>query len=79
LSGLFRGDWHSLSESQADALDRALHRHDLESIRVDRQMLSQSREAWVHVIVSADKQETTIPLLGLSEHARGVLIWPNSD
>jgi hypothetical protein len=78
FSGLFRGSWEALTTSQADSVDGALSRHGFGSLRVDRSMLDQSREAWIHVIISPGEQEST-PLAGLSEEARGILIWPNSD
>lgn len=78
LFGLFRGGWQSLSAGQADTLDRAISRHGFSSMRVDRSMLAHSREAWVHVIVAPDDQES-IPLAGLPHEVRGILIWPNSD
>jgi hypothetical protein len=77
FTGLFRGSWDPLTEVEADAVDRALHRHGFGRIRVDRSMLAESREAWVHVIVSVGTQES-IPL-ELSKDARGILTWPNSD
>lgn len=78
FSGQFRGSWESLSAVQADAIDHALSRHGIGSMRVDRSMLGQSWEAWVHVIVAPDEQES-IPLAGLSQEVKGILIWPNSD
>jgi hypothetical protein len=77
--GLFRGSWDCLSAAQADAVDGALARHGFKSMRVDRTMLAQCREAWVHVVISAREKEESIPLTGLSEDVRGVLVWPNSD
>jgi hypothetical protein len=41
-------------------------------------MLSESREAWVYVIVSADDKDF-VPLADASGEAKGVLVWPNSD
>jgi hypothetical protein len=78
FAGLLRGSWDRLSPAHADAVDDALSRHGLSPIRVDRSMLAESREAWVHVIVAPDEQEL-IPVAGLSEEVRGILIWPNSD
>jgi hypothetical protein len=57
LAGVFRGAWNRLDDVQADAADGALRRHGITSIRVDRSMLSESREAWVHVIVLADDKD----------------------
>jgi hypothetical protein len=59
-------------------VDRALRRHRIGPIRVDRSMLSESREAWVYVIVSADDKDF-VPLADASGEAKGVLVWPNSD
>jgi hypothetical protein len=78
LAGMFRGKWNRLDDVRADSVDGALRRHGITSIRVDRSMLSESREAWVHVIVSAVDNEY-VPLAGASAEARGVLVWPNSD
>jgi hypothetical protein len=78
LAGMFRGAWHRLDDGRADALDSALRRHGISSIRVDRSMLSESREAWVHVIVSA-LENGFVPLAGAPAEAKGVLVWPNSD
>jgi hypothetical protein len=79
LSGLFRGDWSALDAGQADALDSALSRHGIRSVRVDRSMLAESREAWVHVIVSALAEEAVPLASGSSEDLPAILIWPNSD
>jgi hypothetical protein len=55
ITGLFRGFWGPLTGVEAGAVNRALHRHGFGSIRVDRSMLAQSREAWVHVMVAAQE------------------------
>lgn len=78
LAGMFRGAWNRLDDARADAVDGALRRHGITSIRVDRSMLSESREAWVHVIVSTVENEF-VPLAGASAEAKGVLVWPNGD
>lgn len=83
LFGLFRGSWERMSVPQANLLDSTFNRHGFKSIRVDRSLLDQSREAWIHVIVSPNEQGSIprelMPLAGLSEEARGVVIWPNRD
>jgi hypothetical protein len=61
LAGMFRGAWNRLDDVRADSVDGALRRHAITSIRVDRSMLSESREAWVHVIVSAVDNEYAPP------------------
>ena len=79
LFGLFRGAWNSLNATQADQLDAALHRHGFSSVRVDRSLLAESKEAWVHVRVT-NPGEDAVPLtLRSGEVALGILIWPNSD
>jgi hypothetical protein len=79
LQGIFTGDWHALSDAKADQLDRALNRHGLSSIRVDRSMLAECKEAWVHVLISTSKSDA-LPLDTELDHGRkGILIWPNSD
>ena len=79
LCGISRGAWQSLTEAEADALDRALHRHDIRSIRVDRSMLTDSKEAWVHVVVSAADGDAVPLMIGSSDELRAILIWPNRD
>jgi hypothetical protein len=84
-----------ISAETADAIDAILARtygpeappHD-PAIRVDRERLEESWEAWIYVVVveslarALPDRETGDALLpnirGLGT-ARGVLTWPNSD
>jgi len=79
LSGIFRGDWSSLGVAEAERLDAALTKHGFSSIQVDRAMLSESKEAWVHVLVSSSDFEGVPLRIVTAQKARGILIWPNSD
>jgi len=78
LSGSFRGDWNPISENQAEQLNAALKRHGLSSISSDATMLQESKEAWVHVLISNSEVEG-VPLKISQTNAKGVLVWPNSD
>lgn len=80
-----------LDERWADAIDRVLAASTFTRIAsVDRTRLHDSMEAWVHVVVDFTQQpfwrstvlrtdETIPPIVSGHEHARGVLVWPNSD
>jgi hypothetical protein len=76
LWGRFRGNWHPLDEAQADALDALLGRFGVQSVRVDRSMLKESKEAWVHIVLTGNVE--AVPL-DASTPLKGVFIWPNSD
>lgn len=83
LFELFGGAWECLDATQANAVDDALKQHGLACLRVDRSMLEQSWEAWVHVIISPDDLESRwraqIPLTNVATKVRAILTWPNSD
>lgn len=79
LWGLFRGAWTSLDEEQAGRLDRALRKHGFTSISVDRTLLSESKEAWVHVVLSEVEIESVPLKIDPGQAALGILVWPNSD
>jgi hypothetical protein len=63
LTAYFEGaPWHGsgaatgLTEADADFIDRILaDRPDLRQIRVDRSRLTESHEAWVHVLVNEEE------------------------
>lgn len=79
LLDAYRGSWLPLNEQQADALDRMLRRQNYSSIRVERALLHESREAWVHVVVPGEGERYVPVSTGSSEPFRAVLVWPNSD
>ena len=58
-----------LSSEDADKLDEKLNGT---SLTIDREMLSESKEAWIHVII--DNKEA---YNGFSQH--GIITWDNSD
>ena len=68
----------SLDEEDAQALEAIFVKHRLESLlSVDRDRLSVSQEAWVHVVVSGDD----VPVFAdFGPYPRpGILTWTNSD
>jgi hypothetical protein len=75
----------SITAADADAIDSVLARAGwLAGVRVDRQRLAGSYEAWVHVTIDETVAASTIMLGGLLEGfepfpTRAVLVWPNSD
>ena len=76
-TGAVRG----LSGSDADVIDGVLDKWRIPWVRVDRERLEQSHEAWVHVLVSPEPSDTPAPLFrGFEPYpARAVLTWCNSD
>ncbi|WP_338287599.1 DUF6210 family protein [Luteolibacter sp. LG18] len=72
----FRGDWHPLEIKDADILDRILARHDLDFIRTHRALLTESREAWIHVTLSGKESQL---FSGFGTASSAILTWPNSD
>jgi hypothetical protein len=65
-----------LSERKADDVDVLLTRYgETDFLRVDREMLAKSGEAWVYVNVMSGRG---CPLKG-SGPWKGVLVWANSD
>lgn len=73
----------SFDSEMADRLDALLQRYGeshyrpMSRVRVNRDRLHESFEAWVHVIVSAG--EPTVPIFGVSWPLHAVLTWNNSD
>jgi len=79
LTQHFRGNWHPITDSDADSIDGILRRAHLGFIVTDRERLADSYEAWVFVDVHENAQESSIPLLSGFGAQKGVLTWPNSD
>jgi hypothetical protein len=73
----FRGSWATLTEEDASVVDGALQKGNLGFICVDRTKLSDSVEAWVHIVLDLKAAS------GLSdfdlESNQGILTWQNSD
>jgi hypothetical protein len=89
LLGYFTGPkwrghcYDGIDAETADVIDGELAGLGLgETIRVNREKLDASVEAWVHVLVRLDRVDfdgdDTDLFAGLAE-APGVLTWPNSD
>jgi hypothetical protein len=74
------GATKGLDEQDADVIDAVLQKARLGSVvRVARDHLHESQEAWVHVTVLSD--DTNIPVFhGFGSYPRsGILTWGNSD
>lgn len=75
----FRGNWHPISEEDAQFVDALLSRSDLDYIKVDRSRLAESYEAWVFVQIERQEEELHPSLLENFGSRVGVLVWLNSD
>ena len=75
------GATEGLEDGDADFIDAILKNFNLfPTIRIERRRLTDSHEAWVHVIISGD-EPCSVPIFsGFSPYPRqGVLTWQNSD
>lgn len=88
LLGYFEGPKHrgagatgGLDATDADFIDEVLARARLsEIVRVDRERLSESHEAWVRVLLVSDDREPAPLFQQLGPYPRNaVLTWGNSD
>lgn len=71
-------DTASISNEVADAIDELLaSKPSTAFVRVDRDRLADSCEAWIHVIMESG-MNAPVPMHGFGA-ARGVLTWPSSD
>ena len=79
LEDHFDSGWECLDVDDADAIDRILAAAGFDFVKVDRDRLPESYEAWVHVKLDPLDPERHIELfIGLSVD-RAVLTWENSD
>lgn len=76
-----RGAVDGLVEGDADFIDHLLRKPPILSyIRVDRDRLLESHEAWVNVIVDRDDKGVPSLFPGLEPSpCKAILTWPNSD
>ncbi|HET9366215.1 MAG TPA: DUF6210 family protein [Candidatus Angelobacter sp.] len=76
----FRGEWGPIDEESARIVDRILRRNGHNYLKVNRARLTESCEAWIHVLIDEpemySKASSAIAGFGKCE---GVLTWPNSD
>lgn len=75
-SGAFRG----IDKDDANEIDAILSQYaDISGVKVDRERLKSSHEAWVYVTVSHQVVEELVQ--GLPEQGQygAILTWPNSD
>jgi len=70
-----------LDSEDADFIDGVLAKHRLADVlRVERNKLRDSHEAWVQVVVSGDESDEHPVFSGFGPYPRqGVLTWSNSD
>jgi hypothetical protein len=70
-----------LDNDDADFIDRTLERAQLDSVfRVDRYRLSESHEAWVHLVLTSSGTDAHPIFRGFAPYPRrAVLTWGNSD
>ncbi len=75
------GATRGLSVGDAGFIDSVLVRWRLCPVKVDLSRLSDSHEAWVHVILEgASSEETELPFHDFHSYPRrGILTWSNSD
>jgi hypothetical protein len=79
LEDHFDSGWECLTVEDADTIDRILALANFDFVKVDREQLRDSYEAWVHVrLTSPDPERHARLFLGISVD-RGVLTWENSD
>ena len=79
LEDHFDSGWECLDVDAADVIDHILAAAGLDFVKVDRERLGESYEAWVHVRIN-DLDPDRHPDLFRGLHPdRGVLTWPNSD
>lgn len=77
------GGWcdNGIDTETADFIDSLLATAiGLQFIKVDRSMLADSEEAWVHAIIYPNQYEPRSPVVhGFEDGVGAVLTWPNSD
>jgi hypothetical protein len=76
------GAIHGISDKNADDIDNILSSPVfLDRIKVDREKLKESHEAWVHVLIYKNNTNEILSLFqGFDSFPlKGVLVWSNSD
>lgn len=76
------GGWCSdgIDEETADFVDSVLEKSPhTERVKVDRSRLSDSHEAWVHVLLSSTDEDAAFREIDGFPRSGAVLTWENSD
>jgi len=75
------GAIHGLDADDAEFITSVLAKWHLHQIAVDHTRLSDSHEAWVHVVIDGEADRGDgLPLRGFPPHRlKGILTWSNSD
>lgn len=83
LAKLFDPAWGRIDVGRADELDAFFQRYARDhwlpwaGVRVDRDRLQESREAWIYVVLEGHPER--FPFRGVEFPAYAVLTWCNSD
>ena len=76
LCSLFDGFYGSFSEEKANQIEAVLQKYsETKGIRINRELLSESVESWIHVIAI----ETEFSCYSGFGELKGILTWQNSD
>jgi hypothetical protein len=78
LRRVFGGSWHPATESQANQLDQILADAHVTEVRVDRTRMSDSFEAWVHVVMGPPAARL-VEVVPHPPSTTAILVWANSD
>jgi len=71
------GAWKGIDQEDADVIDGVLAQNEFTHVRVNRDRLNDSHEAWIYVTIEDDEEGL---FSGFGPYpASGVLTWPNSD
>ncbi|WP_346189422.1 DUF6210 family protein [Rubritalea halochordaticola] len=75
------GATNGIDSEDADFIDSTIGKTKLfPTIRVNREKLSESHEAWIHVVVTGDEPCDPPLFRGFEPYPRaGILTWQNSD
>lgn len=70
----------NIDEETADFIDRVLALSYLSKrLKVNREKLADSHEAWIHVVILADERDEYLQEFCRFPSSYGVLTWENSD
>mgnify|MGYP003417283417 CR=1 FL=1 len=70
----FNGNWRNISEEDFTFINKVLKKN-LRYIQVDHELVSESYEAWIHVVI---QNYDNSPIQGY-DVTKGILTWQNSD
>jgi len=72
--------WGNLSSEEIEFLEQVLRRYpETKNIFINKEMLADSEEAWVHVIMKDDDKNVWFPDYAGFDNHKAILTWENSD